>query len=186
LNSSASGDEAMQAKTEEDVLRLPGNYWKPALMTLTVVLLTCPITIAAQKAGAPAQAANPAFGKLPKIWRSEANQRDYRVEVTNDLFRAEWVNLPPASAKQGAYIRTECRRSGSKWVGSSNLNLLFGIPGSPSGKDTKLCPLTVRFEVDSVSMEKIIGHSETLRSFDVNTCRVQETGWGEFTWIPKK
>jgi hypothetical protein len=40
--------------------------------------------------------------------------------------------------------------------------------------------------VDSSSAEKITGHSESLRSIDVNACRVQETKWAEFTWIPKK
>jgi hypothetical protein len=64
--------------------------------------------------------------------------------------------------------------------------MLFGIPGAPTGKDTKLCSLTVRFEVDSVSAEKITGHSESLRNFDVNTCRVLQTSWVEFTWVPKK
>ena len=102
------------------------------------------------------------------------------------MFRADWVNMPAAAAKQGAHIRTECRRAGSKWVGSSNVNMLFAIPGAPAGKDTKLCSLTVRFEVDSISAEKITGHSEALHSFDVNTCKVQQTTWGEFTWVPKK
>jgi hypothetical protein len=44
----------------------------------------------------------------------------------------------------------------------------------------------LRFEVDSISPEKITGHAEALHSFDVNSCRVQETKWGAFTWIPKK
>ena len=78
---------------------------------------------AAQKPTAPAHSAaatsKPAGGQLPKIWHSDATKHDFRVEVTNDLFRAEWVNVPPAVAKQGSYIRTECRKAGSKWVGSS-------------------------------------------------------------------
>jgi hypothetical protein len=132
------------------------------------------------------QAPKPDGGQLPKIWHSESSQHDFRVEVTNDLFRAEWLNIPPAAAKQGAHIRTECRRTGSKWVGSSSVNMLFAIPGAPSGKDTKLCSLSVRFEVDSITPEKIVGRSEALKSFDVNACKVQETKWGEFTWVPKK
>jgi hypothetical protein len=108
------------------------------------------------------------------------------VEVTNDLFRAEWVNIPPTAAKQGAYIHTECRRSGSKYVGSSRVNLLFAIPGAPTGKDTKLCPLTVRFEVDSITPQKITFHSEAMHSFDVAKCQLLKTAWEEFNWIPKK
>ncbi len=163
---------------------------KRALMALVALLVISQFSAAAQKPAAPAQAAtatsNPAIGKLPKIWHSEVTNHDFRVEVTNDLFRAEWVNIPSAAAKQGAYIHTECRRAGAKWVGSSSVKMLFAIPGAPAGKDTKLCSLTVRFEVDSVSPEKITGHSEAIHSFDVNACRAEQMKWGEFTWVPKK
>ncbi len=168
-------------------MRPVGMEWKHALMAL---LMISQFTAAAQKPATPAKSATatskPASSQLPKIWHSEITKHDFRVEVANDLFRAEWVNIPPAAAKQGAHIRTECRRAGSKWVGSSNISMLFAIPGAPTGKDTKLCSLTVRFEVDSISAEKITGHSESLRNFDVNACRVQQTSWGGFTWIPKK
>jgi hypothetical protein len=180
----------VEAGIEEDTLRPAGIERKQALMTLMALLVISPFTPAAQKPTAPAQpataTAKPASGQLPKIWHSEVSQKDFRVEVTNDLFRAEWVNMPPTAAKQGAYIRTECRRAGSKYEGSSRVNMLFAIPGAPTGKDTKLCSLTLRFEVDSISPEKITGHAEALHSFDVNSCRVQETKWGAFTWIPKK
>ena len=169
--------------------------WIQAQIILIALLLIPQFTAAAQKPTTPAQPGAappatstppPAIGKLAKIWHSEVTNHDFRVEATNDLFRAEWVNIPPAAAKQGAYIRTECRRAGSMWQGSSRIKMLFAIPGAPAGKDTKLCSLTVRFEVDSISAEKITGHSEALRSFDANTCKVQETKWGDFTWIPKK
>ena len=164
--------------------------WKQALRTLMALWVLSPFTAAAQKPTAPAQPAKatsqPASGQLPKIWHSETTKHDFRVEVTKDLFRAEWVNIPPAAAKQGASIHTECRRAGTKWVGSTSINMVFAIPGAPPGKDTKLCSLTMRFEVDSISPEKITGHSEALHSFDVNSCRVQETKWGDFTWVPKK
>lgn len=173
----------MAAATVEDKLKPARTEGKFAILMATTLLAVCPLTAPAVQPGAnPAPANTP----LAKIWHSESTQHDYRVDVSNDVFRAEWVNLPPAAAKQGAYIRTECRRSGTKWVGKSSVNLLFGIPNAPPGKDTKLCSLTVRFEVDSVTSLKITGHSESLRSFDVKTCRVQQTAWGEFTWVPKK
>jgi len=180
----------MEAGIEEDTLRPVSIEWKQALRTLMGLLALSSFTVAAQKPTAPAQPATatskPASDQLPKIWHSETTQHDFRVEVTKDLFRAEWVNIPPAAAKQGASIHTECRRTGSKWVGRSSINMLFAIPGAPAGKDTKLCSLTIRFEVDSVSPEKITGRSEALHSFDVNSCRVDQTSWGEFTWVPKK
>ncbi len=144
--------------------------------------VTLPITNTPPAPSAP----QPLPGQLPKIWHSESTKHDFRVEVTKDLFRAEWVNVPPTAAKQGASIHTECRRAGDKWVGSSTVKMLFAVPGAPAGKDIKLCSLTVRFEVDSISAEKITGHSEALHSFDVNTCRVEETKLADFTWIPKK
>jgi hypothetical protein len=184
------GNQAVEAGIEEDTLKPAGIERKQALMTLMALLVISPFAAAAQKPTAPAHPATatsqPADGQLPKIWHSQATQHDYRVELTKYLFRAEWVNIPPASAKQGAYIHTECRRTGSKWVGSTSINMLFAVPGAPPGKDTKLCSLTMRFEVDSISPEKITGHSEALHSFDVNSCRVQETRWGDFTWVPKK
>jgi hypothetical protein len=180
----------IHAESEDDNLKRTSTKHKLLLMTLAALAAFLPFTVAAQKPAtdskpAPA-AANAAFGKLPKIWHSDATKHDFRVEVTNDLFRAEWVNVPPAVAKQGSYIHTECRKAGSKWVGSSRVNMLFAVPGAPAGKDTKLCLVNVRIEVDSISPEKITGHSESLHAFDVNACRVQETKWSEFTWVPKK
>lgn len=183
-------NRAVEAGIQEDTLRPAAILWKQALITLMGVAVISPFTAAAQKTATPGPppkgTSHAASGQLPKIWRSEATKHDFRVELTNDLFRAEWVNIPPAAAKQGAYIRTECRRAGAKWVGSSNVNMLFAIPGAPTGKDTKLCSLTVRFEVDSISTEKITGHSESILAFDVNACRAEQTKWSEFTWIPKK
>ena len=181
------GSRGDEAGIKEDTLRPSRIKWVQALMVLLVV---CPFTVAGQKPTTPAQPAKatskPTSAQLPKIWHSETTQHDFRVEVTDDSFRAEWVNIPPAAAKQGAYIHSECRRVGSKWKGTSTMNLLFNIPGAPAGKDTKMCSLTMRFEVDSISPEKITGHSEALHSFDVNTCRVDQTSVSEFTWVPKK
>ena len=171
-------------------MRLARINWNQALMAFVALGVISQLALPADKPATPAKTA-PAgtdftASNFPKIWHSEVTKHDFRVQVTNDLFRAEWVNIPPAVAKQGAYIRTECRRAGAKWEGSSSINMAFAVPGAPPGKDTKMCTLSVRFEVDSVTAEKITGHSEALHSFDVNTCRVQETKWGEFTWVPKK
>jgi len=143
-----------------------------------------PTTTATQKTESPKPSTESA--QFPKLWHSAATKHDFRVDVTGDVFHAEWVNIPAAVAKQGAYIRTECRWAGSKWVGSSKINMLFDVPGAPAGNDTKMCALTVRFEVDSISAQKITGHSESIHAFDVDTCRAEQTKWGEFTWIPKK
>jgi len=157
-------------------------------MILMAFMLISPFTMAAQKPTAPAKqgATNPkpASSTLPKIWHSDATGHDFRVEVTSDLFRAEWVNIPAAASKQGAYIRTECRRSGDKWIGQSSVYLPCAPGGAPVA--SKACKITARFEVDSVSPEKISGRGESLKQFDCATCRVQQTAWADFTWLPKK
>jgi hypothetical protein len=174
----------------EDTLKPAYRERSLACLTLTALLAGFGIIAPAAATAAQAKSAHtaPAAGDypLPKVWHSESSKHDFRVEITNDLFRAEWINLPPEAAKQGAYIHTECRRAGSKWVGRSAISMLFAVPGAPPGKDVKLCSLTVRFEIDSVSAQKITGHSEALRNFDVKTCRVEQTAWGQFTWVPKK
>jgi hypothetical protein len=125
-------------------------------------------------------------GELPKIWSSETSHKDFRVQVTHDLFVADWVNIPAAAAKQGAYIHTECRRIGPRWVGTSKVYQAVAISKDPAVKDTKMCHLTVRFEVDSVTPQKITFHSEAMRNFDPAKCQLLQTAWKEFSWIPKK
>jgi len=119
---------------------------------------------------------------LPEIWKSATTGKEYRVKLDGDHLTAEWSNIPPEAAKQGAYIRSDCRRSGTRWIGTSRILLGCGLP---NGK-TKMCPMVLRFEVDFISPERITGGGEILRTFDCGTCQVQKTGWGPFTWMPKR
>lgn len=179
----------------------PANIqWKQALMFFIAIFVisqlraaahTTPNDAKAQKppaASQPATAASkPAGGQLPKIWHIDAKHKDFRVEVKGDVFYAEWVNLPAEAAKQGAYIRTTCRRVGTKWVGTSSVFQEFADPKAPVGKDIKkMCHLTVRFEVDSITPEKITYHSEVMRDWDYSKCQILKTDWKEFAWVPKK
>lgn len=165
--------------------------WKQTLTALAALLLITPFAAAAQKPAADAKpavaAASPASAPLPKLWHIDAKHKDFRVDVKGDVFHAEWVNLPAQAVKQGAYIRTTCRRSGTKWVGTSNVHQEFADPKAPAGKDVrKMCLLTVRFEVDSITSEKITYHSEVMRDFDFAKCQVLKTAWEQFAWVPKK
>jgi hypothetical protein len=132
---------------------------------------------------APAEkhAAAPSPGK---IWKSETTGKEYRVRIEKDRFYAEWV-APPDAAKQGAYIRSECRRTGTKWIGTSQVFVLCPKPGDVNGKSTNGCSLTFRFEVDSITPERITGSGETIREIDCAKCEVRQTGWGNFVWVPK-
>ncbi len=173
--------------------------WRLVQITLLALLVIFPFTATAQKAATntppvtpapntpPATvAAKPVGSELPKIWYSLSSQKDFRVEVTKDLFRADWVNIPPAAAKQGAYIHTECRQAGTKWVGTSRVYQPVAISKDSAVKETKMCHLTVRFEVDSITPQKITFHSEAMRNFDSAKCQLLQTAWVEFTWVPKK
>lgn len=138
-----------------------------------------------QKAKPRKQAASsaPAAGK---IWISQTTHHEYRVKVENDLFTAEWINIPPASAKLGAYIRTQCRRLGTRWIGTSRILLPCAKRGEAPGKVTHACPMTLRFEVEKISPEQISGRGENLKDFDCEKCEVRQTGWASFVWVPKK
>jgi hypothetical protein len=122
-------------------------------------------------------------GALPQVWKSASTGKEYRVKVEGDRFTAEWSNIPPQAAKQGAYIRTECRRTASRWIGTTRFLLPFPCP-PPNGK-LKMCPLILRFEVDFISPDRITGGGESLRGFDCSTCEVKETAWRPFSWTPK-
>jgi hypothetical protein len=120
-------------------------------------------------------------GAFPQIWKSASTGKEYRVKIDGNHFTAEWSNIPTQAAKQGAYIRTECRRSGTRWIGISRIFLGCHLP---DGK-TKMCPMILRFEVDFISSDRITGGGEILRDFDCGSCAVRKTGWGPFSWTPK-
>ena len=164
--------------------------WNLALIMLMALLMISSFAAADQKPASDVKsvtaASKPAIAGLPKIWHIDAKHKDFRVEVTNDLFRADWVNIPPDAAKQGAHIHTECRRLGTKWVGTSSVYQAAAISKDPAVKSTKMCHLTIRFEVDSITPQKITFHSEAMRNFDPAKCQLLQTAWEEFSWVPKK
>jgi len=121
----------------------------------------------------------------PKLWKSETTGKEYRVQVDRGRFYAEWVNIPPESAKRGAYIRSECRRVGPKWIGTTRTNLPCAVGEGTREHVANTCRLQLRIEISSVQADRIVGRGETLKRFDCRSCRVDETGWGDFVWVPK-
>ncbi len=142
----------------------------------------------AQKRGpAPPARSSTLSAASSRIWTSNTTGKEYRVRTNGDRFYAEWVNIPKNPGKQRPYIRSEALRSGSKWVGVSH-SLRQCSTGEKSGSQqdvVRWCHLTTRIEIDSVSRDKITGHGETLREFDCKTCKILQTGWGDFVWVPK-
>jgi hypothetical protein len=163
-------------------LRVKPFWWIIIVMCVIFAATSLQLSSESQSAPKPGDT-KPATktGALPQIWKSATTGKEYRVKVEGDRLTAEWSNIPPQAAKQGAYIRSECRRSGSRWVGTSRILLSCPLP---DGK-TKMCPMLLRFEVDFISSDRITGGGEILRDFDCGSCEVRKTGWGPFTWAPK-
>jgi hypothetical protein len=172
-------------ESEEDLLRVK-PFWRAIILVCGIVATTS-LQYSSENPSTPKPAGTKSAAKataLPQIWKSAATGREYRVKIDGDRFTAEWSNIPPEAAKQGAYIRSECRRSGTRWIGTSRLLLPFPCP-PPNGK-LKMCPLILRFEVDFISFDRITGGGEILRDFDCGSCEVRKTGWGPFSWAPKR
>ena len=121
-----------------------------------------------------------------ELWKSQSTGREYRVRAQGDTLYAEWVNLPPAYSEHGAYIRTECHRVGAQWIGTSRS--LLPCTREINGKEqiANWCPLVTRTEITAIAPDRITGRGQSLRQFDCQTCKVLETGWADFVWVPEK
>jgi hypothetical protein len=160
------------------------SFWR-VIVFICGILATSSLQLSSEAQTAPKPAGTKSSAKAtarPQIWKSTTTGKEYRVQIEGDRLTAEWSNIPPEAAKQGAYIRSDCRRSGTKWVGTSRILLPCPLP---DGK-TKMCPMLLRFEVDFISSDRITGGGETLRDFDCGSCEVRKTGWGPFSWEPKR
>ena len=166
-------------------MRVKPFFWTIVLICGILVTTSSQLSFETQSAPKPAGTKSAAKADaLPQIWKSVSTGKEYRVKVEGDRFTAEWINIPPESAKLGAYTRTECRRSGTRWIGTSRF--LLPIPCPPPNGKLKMCPLILRFEVDHISPDRITGGGEILRGFDCGSCAVRKTGWGPFSWTPKR
>ncbi len=150
--------------------------------TLAGGLILLALPLAAQQ-GAPRP---PQVPRAPgQVWRSLTTGKEYRVRMGSQVLYAEWVNIPPQLAQRGAYIRTECRRVGAKWVGTSRSYLPCDtIEGKK--RVTNWCHLLTKIEIDTVTDKRIAGRGEGLKRFDCQRCKILETVWKAFEWVPKR
>jgi hypothetical protein len=147
--------------------------------------------VGCSKQGVTARAnaeATPATTQSPaqNMWVSKTTGKHYRVTVGGETFRAEWVNVPSEWAAHGAFMRTECKRQGSMWVGTS----LSFMPWSPQ-KGTKAkaahwCRLETKFEVDAINADSIIGRGENVKKLDYQKCQILDSGMATFLWTPDR
>jgi hypothetical protein len=125
-------------------------------------------------------------GQLPDVWRSLTTGKEYFVRMDKSHFYAQWVNLPPAPAQHGAYIHTVCELKGGKWTGTSDIFMPCAVGEGKSEKIANTCHLNLKIEIDSISKDRITGRGQSLRKFDCSACKVVETGWANFEWVPAK
>lgn len=130
--------------------------------------------------------AAPKADKFPDLWRSKTTGHEYFVRMDKTHFYAQWVNLPPAAAQHDAYIHTACKLVGSKWVGTSDIYMPCAIVGGKTDKIENTCHLKLKIEIDSISKDRITGRGQTLNKFNCHVCKVIETGWAEFDWVPAR
>ncbi len=163
---------------------MKSNVW--TAWNCCALLIAAGTAARAQEAkGAATHKGSSAAASAAKVWTSETTGKDYRVRIEKDHFYAEWVNLPAESVRQGMYIRSECRRVGSKCTGTSHVLLACAVGEGAKQQVVNKCRLVIRFEIESITPARITGRSETLRKWDCQTCKVSETGWGGFVWVPK-
>lgn len=142
--------------------------------------------ISAQQAKPPA--GTPSTKNSPvrsRVWKSETTGHEYRVRVTGESFYAERVNIDPALLKRGAYVRSECQRVGGKWVGTSRS--YWPCETMESNKHVvNWCHFLTKIEIGSIQPDRITGRAEGFKRFDCQSCKVLETVWKDFVWVPKK
>jgi hypothetical protein len=146
------------------------------------------LALAAQQPTPPTKPPEfPAPPASARVWKSQTTGKEYLVWVENERLRAEWTNLPPEFAQEGAYIRTECRRVGTQWIGTSHCFLPFPCETSEKGKKvTKWCRLTTRIEFSRVEADRMTGRAEGFLRFDCDRCRILESVMKDFEWTPKE
>lgn len=139
-----------------------------------------------QSAGAAHSKAAAETTTFPPLWSSETTHNVYRVRIDGSVLRAEQVNVPPEAAKQGAYVRTEARKTGGKWVGTSKtyVRLTKGQAGKP--QQSNWCHLVTNTEILTLSPERITGRAEALEQVDIPKCQVLKKEWKDFVWVPAK
>jgi hypothetical protein len=151
-----------------------------------LILLLAPLGGAAGQAAKSKKAAAASTAPASaRLWKSKTTGKEFRVWTEKGILHAEWVNIPLRLAKGGAYIHSELRRTGSKWAGTSKLRL-----PCESVEDNKpvsnWCSLETKIEIAGYTADRITGRGESLRRFDCRVCKILETGWADFEWVPKE
>jgi phage terminase large subunit-like protein len=117
------------------------------------------------------------------IWTSTTDGRDYKVRINGDSIHAEWVNLPQALKKSSAFLRSELKKNGDKWIGQTTAYMPFDYQHDAT--KTIWCRVQADIEINTVSASRIEGQSQLPTSFSAKKCQPENAEWKPFAWIPK-
>jgi hypothetical protein len=131
---------------------------------------------------APDSATSPALSG-ESIWTSTTDGRDYQVRIDGDSIHAEWVNLPQALKRSSAFMRSELKKSGGKWIGQTTAYMPFDYQHDAT--KTIWCRVQAGIEINKVSASRIEGQSQLPTSFSAKKCQLENPEWKPFAWIPK-
>ena len=130
-----------------------------------------------------------------RTWTSVTSGRDFKLRVDGDYIYTEWINLPPQLQTTTAFMRSELKKVGDKWVGKSRSNLPYEYKsayfdfwknGQTVGtSNVNWCQLEFDFEIDTITDSRIEGRGMGFTSFDAKKCKPGKMEWKTFTWIPK-
>jgi hypothetical protein len=135
--------------------------------------------VAGQSAGQPAAAPT-----LPQFWKSVTTGKFYHVAVSPSSFQAEWVSVPEPFVKKGASIRSQARREGTRYVGSSESYLPCAVGTRAKEHIANWCHVQTGLEIDFIGPDRILGRGEALKKFDCAKCQALEKEWKDFVWVP--
>lgn len=130
-----------------------------------------------------------------RIWTSMTSGRDYRLRIDGDYLYTEWINLPPQLQTTAAFMRSELKKDGDKWVGKVRSNLPYEFKSSYADfwttgqrmgtENVNWCAVEVEFEIDKITDTRIEGRAMRAKSFDAKKCKPGKLEWQPFSWIPK-
>lgn len=158
----------------------------PALLAGGILCGLLTATASSAQAPAAGSSAPPAAGR---VWKSQTTGNEYRVSVEGDVLRAECVNLPADLVRRGAYVQTECRRVGDRWIGTtrSRLPLPCTEVKTPQGRHPSgWCSLVTRTEIDSIAPDRITGRAQAPVRLDCEACKLLDAEWRGFVWRPMR
>jgi hypothetical protein len=93
-------------------------------------------------------------------------------------------SVQPLGAASTAFMRSELKKDGDKWVGKVRSLLPYDYK-TWAVENVKWCTVEMQLEIDKVADTRIEGRSMRAKSFDAKKCKPGELEWQSFTWIPK-